>query len=257
MLVVISPAKTLDFETRLRTRRHTQPEFLPQSCELVGRLRGKKPAQLRALMGISADLAELNHARFQAWSADNTPENSRQALLAFMGDVYTGLDARTLAPGDIDYAQKRLRILSGLYGLLRPLDLIQPYRLEMGTRLNNHYGANLYRYWGQRPTLALNTEAAALRTRFLVNLASNEYFKAVDTQLLEPEVITPVFTDRSGDGYKVLSFFAKKARGMMARYIVQRRLRKPEGLRDFDAEGYRYDEAQSSRNTYVFKRDAA
>ena len=255
MLLVISPAKTLDYTSPIRTVKHTEPGFLEQSGKLVALMRKKKPAQLRALMGISDKLAALNHARFQSWSPANTPANSRQALLTFMGDVYTGLDAQSLNARDIGFAQKHLRILSGLYGLLRPLDLMQPYRLEMGTAVKNPRGADLYRFWGNAPTLALNEQAASLRTRYLVNLASNEYFKAVNVKLLEPVVVTPVFKERRGDDYKVLSFFAKKARGQMARYIIQQRIGKPEGLRNFNEDGYRFNETLSNTTKFVFTRD--
>ncbi len=257
MLIVISPAKTLDYETPVRTRKHTQPEFVDQTETLVRTMRKKKPAQLASLMHISPALAELNHARFQDFALDNKTGATRQAVHAFMGDVYTGLDARSLKARDIDYAQRHLRILSGLYGLLRPLDLMQAHRLEMGTALKTPRGGDLYRYWGELPTRALNEQARALGTEYLVNLASNEYFRAVDRRLLEATVITPVFKERKGDTYKVLSFFAKKARGQMARYMIQHRVRKPRQLLDFDLDGYAYNPALSSEREYVFTRDRA
>ncbi|MEQ8232377.1 MAG: peroxide stress protein YaaA [Gammaproteobacteria bacterium] len=253
MLVVISPAKTLDFETPLTIRKHTLPEHLEATGELVGIMQRKKPADLKQLMGISDKLAELNVARYRDWQADPAA-NARQAVLAFMGDVYTGLDARSLPARDLDFAQKHLRILSGLYGVLRPLDLIKPYRLEMGTALATRRGANLYRFWGDAPTASLNLQARALRTRWLVNLASNEYFGVIATERLEPAVITPIFEDWSRDRYKVISFHAKKARGMMARFIIETRARKPLDLHAFDRAGYRYVAAASSEDRPVFRR---
>ncbi|MGR8919382.1 MAG: peroxide stress protein YaaA [Gammaproteobacteria bacterium] len=255
MLIVISPAKTLDFESPLTLRKHSEPAFGDDTATLVGLMQRKKPAALKQLMGISDTLARLNHERFQESAAGTAP--TRQAVMAFMGDVYTGLDAASLDRRDLDWAQKHLRILSGLYGLLRPLDLIEPYRLEMGTRLKTPRGGSLYEFWGERPARALNEQAGALRTRWLVNLASNEYFGAIDRDVLEPTVVTPVFKERKGSGYRVLSFFAKKARGMMARYIIEQRLRKPEGMRDFAVAGYRYDEALSGPTEYVFTRETA
>ena len=254
MLTVISPAKTLDYDTPVKTRKHTEPEFLDQSSALIELMQKKKPAQIKKLMGISSKLAELNHERYQNWTLDHTSSNSRQALLAFMGNVYTGLDAHPLRARDITYAQQHLRILSGLYGLLRPLDRMQPYRLEMGIALKNPQGKNLYQFWGEQPTHKLNQQAAALRTRYLINLASNEYFSAVDRDVLIPTVITPVFKEKKGDKYRVLSFFAKKARGMMARYLIQQRIRKPQDMRAFNDEGYTYNEALSSDTEYVFTR---
>jgi uncharacterized protein len=257
MLLVISPAKTLDYESRVRTVRHTEADFLAESDQLIALMRKKKPAQLRALMGISENLAELNHARFQNWEKAHTPTNSRQALLAFMGDVYTGLDARSLDSTDLTFAQRHLRILSGLYGVLRPLDRMQAYRLEMGTSVKHPRGRDLYDFWGDAPTEALNEQARSIKTRYLINLASNEYFKVVKLQQLEPQVIQPVFKEQRGDDYRVLSFFAKKARGLMARYIIQNRIRKPAALRDFDLEGYRYNEQLSDSTRYTFTRASA
>ena len=255
MLIVISPAKTLDFETRIKTRKFTLPEFTADAEILSGIMRKKKPHQLRKMMGISDALAELNHDRFQTWQTEHDDDNSRQAVLSFMGDVYTGLDATSLSSRDLEFAQKHLRILSGLYGLLRPLDRMQPYRLEMGTALKNPRGKDLYAFWGDQPTASLNAQAAQLRTRFLINLASNEYFRAIDKAELEPEIITPIFKDRKGDKYKVLSFFAKKARGMMARHVIKNRIRRPDGMRDFAEEGYRFNEEMSSDSEYVFTRE--
>ncbi len=256
MLAVISPAKTLDFDTPIRTRKHSEPEFGADANRLAAIMREKKPAQLRKLMGISENLATLNHERFRHWAKRPDAEHSRQALFAFMGDVYAGLDAGSLSAADVAFAQKHLRILSGLYGLLRPLDRIQPYRLEMGTALANPRGKDLYHYWGERIARALNEQAAGSRTRWLINLASNEYFNAVDSTALELDVVTPVFKERRGDAYRVLSFFAKRARGMMARHMITARARKPADLLGFDADGYAFNEALSSEREYVFTRDS-
>ena len=253
MLAVLSPAKTLDFTTPLRLRRHTVPEFLAETATLVEVMRGQDAPALRALVGISEELAALNVARFRDW-ADDPTTGGRQALFAFMGDVYQGLAARTLDSRAVTRAQRRLRILSGLYGLLRPLDLIQPHRLEMGTALATPHGANLYRHWGARPTHALNAALTALRTRWLLNLASVEYFRAVDTAILDADVITPRFLDWSRGDYRVVSFHAKRARGLMARYLLTAQPRTPDDLRAFDAAGYRYDAQRSRPDSPAFVR---
>ncbi len=257
MLVVISPAKTLDFASEPTTAKHTQPEFSSEAQALAVLMARKKPAALQSLMSISQELAKLNHARFQSWSPQPVPDAVRPALFAFKGDVYLGLDAGTLKARDIDYAQTHLRILSGLYGLLRPLDLIQPYRLEMGVALKNPRGRSLYAYWGETPARALAVQAKSLRTRVLVNLASQEYFRAVDQQALELDIVTPVFKDWSRGQYRVISFFAKRARGMMVRYMLERRCRRPAELLAFDSAGYAYDEASSTPSMPVFVRRAA
>lgn len=257
MLAVISPAKTLDFTCHARSAKATEPEFMAEAEALATLVARKKPAQLKSLMSISDELAALNHARFQDWSATPAADAVRPALFAFRGDVYQGLDADTLKARDIEHAQSHLRILSGLYGLLRPLDNIQPHRLEMGTRLKNPAGGNLYAYWSERPARALAAQARSVRSRVLVNLASQEYFRAVDERALGLAVITPVFKDWSRGEYRVLSFFAKRARGMMVRYILERRCRKPTELLDFDSAGYAYDEARSTPQAPVFLRRAA
>ena len=254
MLAVISPAKTLDFTSEIKVAKATEPAFLADATTLAALMATKKPAQLRALMAISESLAELNHARFQAWSTATPAANLRPALLAFKGDVYLGLDAASLGRRELAYAQTHVRILSGLYGLLRPFDLIAPYRLEMGTTLKNPRGRNLYDYWGAAPAQALAAQAKSLRTTTLVNLASQEYFRAVDEQALGLNVVTPVFKDWSGGDYKVLSFFAKRARGMMVRYIVEQRPRAPADLRTFNRGGYAYDAASSTATAPVFLR---
>jgi cytoplasmic iron level regulating protein YaaA (DUF328/UPF0246 family) len=255
MLIVISPAKTLDFETPPVIKKHTQPDFLDQSQQLIDVLREFDPAQISELMAISDNLGELNHRRFMNWSQPFDPANAKQALLAFRGDVYTGLDADSFSAADFTFAQKHLRILSGLYGLLRPLDLIQPYRLEMGTTLANARGANLYAFWGERITDALNAALRKEKSPLLINLASQEYFKAVHPKLLAAPVITPIFKERKGDSYKIVSFFAKKARGLMSAYIIKQRLDDAEAIKAFNVDGYRFNPQQSSATEWAFTRE--
>lgn len=253
MLIVISPAKTLDFDTPPPTLQHSQPDFLKDSQQLVEQLRELSPPQLAELMGISHKLADLNFGRYLDWKRPFTKKNAKQALLAFKGDVYTGLQAEDLSLEDLGWAQQHLRILSGLYGVLRPLDLMQPYRLEMGTALGNGRGKDLYAFWGERVTKALNK--ALQGQPVLINLASNEYFKAVRPEALDAEIITPVFKDWKSGKYKIISFFAKKARGMMTRYIIQNRIEDPEAIKGFDMAGYQYNSAMSEGNQWVFVRD--
>lgn len=257
MLLVISPAKTLDFTTAPTTKKVTQALFLERSALLIDDARKLSPEKIGKLMGVSDALAELNHQRFMNWGEPFTLANAKQALLAFKGDVYTGLDADTLGAADLNYAQKHLRILSGLYGLLRPLDLMQPYRLEMGLKFNNAGGKNLYEFWGTQLTDALNAQLQALRSDVLVNLASNEYFRAIQARNLQAEIITPVFKDLKAGKYKVISFFAKKARGQMARFIIDRRLSSAADIKKFRGGGYRYSKADSSAGEWVFTRDFA
>lgn len=254
MLTVISPAKTLDFETPPATQKATQPIHLADAKLLVEQLRKQSPKQVGKLMGISQKLAALNVERFQHWQPPFNEDNARQAVLAFKGDVYLGLCVENYGQRDFNFAQKSLRILSGLYGILRPLDLIQPYRLEMGTRLGNARGKDLYEFWGDTITHDLADELATHRNKSLVNLASNEYFKAVRPALLPGRVITPVFKDRHNGEYKVLSFFAKKARGYMASFIVKHRINNPEGIKAFDMDGYGFNESLSSELNWVFTR---
>jgi len=257
MLMVISPAKTLDFETLPTTSEHTTPDFLDDSAELIEQLREMSPQDVSALMKISDKLGNLNFDRFLSWDKKFTPDNAKAALLAFKGDVYTGLDAESLSGDDLLWAQDHLRILSGLYGLLRPLDLIQAYRLEMGTKLTNGRGKDLYQFWGSKITEALNQQQADESLPVLVNLASNEYFKAVQSEQLNAEIITPVFKDWKGDKYKIISFYAKKARGLMVAYIIRNRLNDVEQIKNFDSEGYVYNPAMSSAREWVFTREAA
>jgi cytoplasmic iron level regulating protein YaaA (DUF328/UPF0246 family) len=259
MLIVVSPAKTLDYESPLSTRKHTEPAFLAEASTLVAQLQKLGPDDLSELMHISDKLGELNHARFANWHTPFTLKNARQALFAFKGDVYLGLKAEQFSAPDLNFAQKHLRILSGLYGVLRPLDLMQAYRLEMGSSFKNSGGRNLYDFWGSKLTDFLNTElsAQAAKRRVVVNLASNEYFSAIKTQQLDAEVISPVFKDFASGQYRVLSFFAKKARGEMAAYLIRNRIKTPNSLRDFDVDGYRYSETDSSPNRPVFLRKQA
>jgi cytoplasmic iron level regulating protein YaaA (DUF328/UPF0246 family) len=257
MLIVLSPAKTLDYESPLSVKTHTQPDFIPRSAELISTLRTMPPAQIGSLMSISDSLAQLNVARYASWSKKFTPDNSRPAMLAFDGDVYEGLDARSLNARQLDWAQKHLRILSGLYGLLRPLDLMQPYRLEMGTRLATKRGKDLYSFWGDQITEALNESLTVAKAQALVNLASEEYFKSVKPAKLDRPVITPVFEEWKGGGYKIVSFFAKRARGLMARYAIEHKLTKPEQLKDFDSEGYGFDAKASNEARWIFRRRTA
>ena len=254
MLMVISPAKTLDYTSPLATQRFTQPVLLEESQKLIAIARELSPAQIASLMKISDKLAVLNAERFNDWQPDFTLDNSRQAILAFKGDVYTGLQAETFSEDDFDYAQQHLRMLSGLYGVLRPLDLMMPYRLEMGIKLSNPAGKDLYSFWGDTITQTLNEAMAAQGDNILINLASDEYFKSVKPKQLNGEMIKPVFLDEKNGQFKVISFYAKKARGLMSRYIIQNRLTQAEQLKDFAVDGYFFDDEASQGNELVFKR---
>ncbi|PRO71483.1 peroxide stress protein YaaA [Alteromonas alba] len=255
MLVVVSPAKNLDYESSVPVSEYTQPELLDDASTLAEECKELSPAQLGSLMKISDKLATLNANRFAEFSVPFTDDNARQALFAFNGDVYTGLDAQSLSDEDIAYAQQHLRILSGLYGVLRPLDLMQAYRLEMGTKLENSRGKNLYEYWDNRITKVLNEALEAQGDNVLINLASNEYFKSVKKAALDGMIITPVFKDKKNGQYKIISFFAKKARGLMARYIIQHQVKDVDGLKAFDTAGYYYSEEQSTTTELVFLRE--
>ena len=259
MIVVLSPAKSLDFVTPAVVATHSQPVFLEESQLLIDRLRELSPLAVGQLMGISDQLAALNATRFGAWRQPFTPANAKPAVLAFNGDVYEGLAAATLAPADLKFAQGHLRILSGLYGVLRPLDLIQPYRLEMGTRLVNPRGKDLYAFWGERIVDELNGALHAVKAESLVNLASQEYFRSIKSTRLAAPVIEPVFEDWSaGQGkYKVVSFYAKRARGLMARHVLTQRLKSAAGLKDFVAEGYGFAPEASTATRWVFRRKSA
>lgn len=255
MLIVISPAKTLDFDTPPISKAYTQPDFLDDSAELINALKKMEPDEIGRLMSISPALATLNSNRYLAWKRPFTPKNAKQAVLAFKGDVYIGLDANTLSESELDFAQDHLRILSGLYGLLRPLDLIQPYRLEMGASFKNQRGNNLYEFWGDKITQTLNQTIKQQKIDTLINLASNEYFHAIQMDKLDTRVITPVFKDQKNGVYKIISFFAKKARGMMSRYIIQNQLTKVEEIKHFTSAGYQFSESDSATDQWVFKRE--
>lgn len=255
MLIVLSPAKSLDLETPPTTSLHSTPDFLDHSAQLIERMRQFSPSEVGSLMGISDALSALNVARYASW----TPQldDARQAIMAFNGDVYAGFEARTLQPAQLDYAQSQVRILSGLYGLLRPLDLIHPHRLEMGTRLSTERGKDLYAFWGDTITNALNRTASEQGAKVLVNLASEEYFKSVKPRQLSVPVISPVFEDWKNGRYKIISFYAKRARGMLARYAAVNQIRDPEQLKQFDVDGYGFVPEASNDSSWVFRRKVA
>ncbi|WP_375177632.1 peroxide stress protein YaaA [Marinobacter mobilis] len=253
MLMVISPAKTLDYESPLATEQFSQPDFLDDACELVDQLKALEPHQISNLMHISDKLGQLNAERFQNWSLPFTPANARQAILAFKGDVYTGLAAETFSEADFEFAQTHLRMLSGLYGILKPLDLMQPYRLEMGTRFENRRGKDLYTFWGNQLTEELN-RLLDTDDGVLVNLASNEYFRSVRKKALNGRLVTPQFKDWKNGQYKMISFYAKKARGLMCRYAIENRITEADDLKGFDLEGYRFSTEQSDADNWVFLR---
>ena len=257
MLFLLSPAKALDYDTPPVTPTHTQPLFVKQAAELIAVLREQSPQQVAELMDLSDALSGLNVARYQAWKPKFTTRNAKQAVLAFDGDVYGGLQAPTLTEEQLAWAQQHLCILSGLYGVLRPLDLMQPYRLEMGTRLKTEKGNSLYQFWGRQIAEYLNQRAAADKTPVVVNLASEEYFKSVDRKALKPRVVTCAFEELKAGKYKVISFNAKRARGLMARHAIVNRLQTVEQLQGFDAEGYRFVPGVSEPDRLVFRRDAA
>ncbi|MFS2217167.1 peroxide stress protein YaaA [Telluria sp. Tellsp104] len=252
MLIVLSPAKSLDLESPPTTQERTTPRFIDDAAELIRVLKPKSPAEIGALMDISDQLSVLNVTRYADWHPDHA--DARQAIMSFDGDVYTGLAARTLGEQALGYVRDRVRILSGLYGVLRPLDAMHPYRLEMGTRLANPRGKDLYAFWGERVTAALNADLKEAGAPVLVNLASEEYFKSVKPKLLDVPVITPVFEDWKNGKYKIISFFAKRARGMMARHAAEQGITDVERLKDFDVDGYAYDEAVSTDKSWVFRR---
>ena len=258
MLAILSPAKTLDFDSPLTTDQHSAPEFTKESTALIKTLRQLEPSDIGSLMGISDKLAVLNYNRYAHWSAKfDDASGARASLLAFKGDVYLGLDAQTLSKRDFTWAQKRLRVLSGLYGLLRPLDRIHPYRLEMGTALRNTAGKDLYEFWGGKVTQALNEALAGQRSKVLINLASNEYYKVVQAQNIDGRIVTINFKEWRRDAYRFVSFSAKKARGLMARYMIDQRAERADDLKAFDVEGYAFNEELSSRDEWIFTRHIA
>jgi len=254
MLIFLSPAKSLDYKTPPHVATFSQPAFLDRSQTLIEQLRRLSPADIANLMDLSDQLALLNFNRYADWSLPFTPDNAKQAVLAFDGDVYDGLAAKTLSADDLDFAQQHVRILSGLYGILRPLDLMQPYRLEMGTKFTNRAGKDLYAYWGETLLDAINAELDAMSRPVVLNLASEEYFKAAVGRKLKGTLIQPVFEDWKNGKYKIISFFAKRARGLMTRYAVLNRLQTPEGLKDFDSDGYAFVPEASDDRSWVFRR---
>jgi cytoplasmic iron level regulating protein YaaA (DUF328/UPF0246 family) len=257
MLFLISPAKSLDYDTPAHIAEHSQPLFARRSAELIKVLRSKSPQQIGELMSLSDKLSGLNVARYQAWSSKFTTANAKQAVLAFNGDVYEGLDAPSLSEAQLKWAQQHVCILSGLYGVLRPLDLMQPYRLEMGTALATERGKNLYQYWGADLTAYLNERAQSDIAPVIVNLASEEYFKAVDRKALKPRVVSCTFEEYKDGKYKIISFFAKRARGLMVRYAIKNKLSNVRKLEGFDLEGYAFAPAASDSDRLVFRRKSA
>ena len=255
MIHLLSPAKTLDFDTPSTVNTHSEAAFLEHSMALVKKARTLSKKGLEKLMGISSSLAELNHDRFQQWSQDITMENGKQAILAFTGDVYRGLDATTLTEKELEFAQDHLRILSGLYGILKPLDLMLPYRLEMGTSLTVGKHKNLYQFWGSMLTEKLNEDLAKQQEPTIINLASNEYFKAIKPKELKGRLITPQFKDAKNGEYKAIMTFAKLARGYMSRYIIQNKILRSDDILGFNSNGYRYNESLSTADEPVFTRE--
>jgi len=254
MLFLLSPAKSLDYDTPPQVSTHTQPLFTRQSAALIDVLKTRSPHDISSLMKLSDALSGLNVGRYQAWSKKFTAKNSKQAVLAFNGDVYEGLNAKTLSAAQLDWAQEHLCILSGLYGVLRPLDWMQPYRLEMGTALGTDKGSNLYQFWGAQLSNYLNERAAEDKSPIVVNLASEEYFKAVDLKTLKARVVSCVFEDFKNDKYKIISFHAKRARGLMVRYAIDKKITSVKKLEGFNSEGYRFEAALSEPDRLVFRR---
>ena len=254
MLTIISPAKKLDYSQPAEAHECSQPMLLEHSEQLLNDLRLLSPDDICSLMGLSDKLGALNFERFQEWQTPFSRENAKQAILAFKGDVYQGLDADNMSADELAWAQDNLRILSGLYGLLRPMDLMQPYRLEMGTKFANNRGANLYQFWGEIITNQLNKLLSASPKSVLINLASNEYFKSVKPKKLEADIITPIFMDQKNDKYKIISFFAKRARGLMSAFIIKNKITDAEQLKTFNVDGYSYNPAMSEGNKWIFCR---
>ncbi len=257
MLIIISPAKTLDFETAPITKVHTQPEFLKESRQLVSQLKELTPAEVSSLMKISDKLGVLNFLRFNEWKTPFTLNNAKQALLAFKGDVYTSINADSFSRRDLNFAQKHLRILSGLYGILKPLDLIQAYRLEMGSKFRNRKGNDLYEFWESKLTDQINQDIKASKSKYLINLASNEYFKSLQADAINAEIIVPVFKDYKNGKYKIITFYAKKARGLMSAYIIKNKLKNQEDIKAFDVDGYKFCKSASNSTNWLFQRSCS
>jgi len=254
MLIAISPAKKLDFKTPSPVTDYTQPEFLDRTAALIDIMRNKDSFEIADLMKLSMKLADLNMQRYQDWHTPFTPDNAKQALFAFSGDVYQGLDAGSLDAGSVSFAQNHLRILSGLYGVLRPLDLMQAYRLEMGTRLATDYGRNLYAFWGDSITESINRTLADQSDDVLINLASNEYFSAIHTSNINGRIVTPIFKEYRKGAYRIISFNAKRARGYMSRFIIENQLTEPGSLKNFAVDNYVFNRELSSTDEFVFTR---
>jgi len=255
MLIVISPAKKLDYSSPVAAKNHSQPELLDHSAELLQGLKKLSPQDVCALMGLSDNLGALNYERFQAWDRPFTEDNAKPAVLAFKGDVYKGLDADSMTEKQLEWAQGHLRILSGLYGLLRPMDLMQPYRLEMGTKFANQRGKDLYQFWGNIITDEINSLLSNAKSPVLLNLASNEYFKSVQQKNIAGRIVTPVFMDKKGDKYKIISFYAKKARGLMSAFIIKNKITAVDGIKKFNVDGYSFNSAMTDGDSWVFTRD--
>ena len=254
MLIVLSPAKSLDYKTPVKVKAPTLPEFVSESAKLIAELKKLSPQEVANLMGLSDQLAALNVGRYRDWSKKFTDENSKPAVYAFNGDVYDGFDVKSLNSKAIDFAQDHVRILSGLYGALRPLDLMQPYRLEMGTSFKNARGKDLYAFWGERVTDSLKCILEKQKKPVLLNLASEEYFKVLQAKNLDCPVISPVFQDGKDGKYKIISFYAKRARGLMARYVVENRIADPADLKGFNLDGYKYVASESKPEKPLFRR---
>lgn len=254
MITIISPAKTLDFKSRAQTRKHSFPLLLDDSKILINELQKLNPKDISKLMKVNDDIAFLNFERFLSWRTPFNIDNSKQALLAFKGQVFIGLDAKSFTEEDLLFAQEHLRLLSGLFGILRPMDLIQAYRLEMGTRLKNPTGENLYVFWGSKITEVINDELSKQKNKILINLASNEYYKAIKHKMINGEIITPIFKEEKGSNFKVVAVYAKTARGLMSRFIIKNRINNPEEIKAFDMAGYLFNHDLSNKNEWVFTR---
>ncbi len=254
MITVISPAKNLNFKTPSYLDGFSLPEFLEDSRSLINELRKLNPKDISTLMKVNDEIAVLNFERNLAWKTPFTKGNAKQAVLAFNGQAYIGLNASTFSDNDFVFAQKHLRILSGLYGILRPMDLIQAYRLEMGIQLKTKKGKNLYEFWGDKITNFINDELKKQKNKVLINLASKEYFKSVDTKKIKGEIITPVFKEQKGNSFKVVFVYAKHARGLMSRFIIQNKIEEPEDIKAFDSEGYLFNRDLSTEKEWVFTR---
>ena len=257
MKFVLSPAKSLDYETAALTDRHSEPAFMSEAAQLIGKLKEFDANDIKGLMGVSEKIAELNVGRYHDWSHKATPRNAKQAVYAFTGDVYTGISITSAEQAQVDYIDKNVIILSGLYGALKPLDLMQPYRLEMGTKLETSMGANLYQFWGDTVTNYVNSALSADQDDALVNLASNEYYKVLQPKSIRARIITPIFKDQKNGSYKIVSFYAKKARGLMVRYAADNQVTDVEQLKSFDYAGYAFNPELSDGDNWVFTRDHA